>query len=69
MSDPYPILITTNKGQTMELYAVGIEYEGLFAVFSTEEKAKAYVAEQEKRWDMVGCSDYYIETITVDENE
>ncbi len=53
----------------MKLYAVGIEYEGLFAVFSTEEKAKAYVAEQEKRWDMVGCSDYYIETVTVDEKE
>jgi hypothetical protein len=61
----------------MELYSVGIEYEGMVAIFSTKEKAEAYVAKQEAeekaRWTEKAVatygnyhSDWYIETVTVD---
>jgi hypothetical protein len=44
----------------MELYAVGIEYEGAYAIFSTMELAEAHVAKNNKYGDL------YIETFTVD---
>ena len=47
----------------MELYEVGIEYEGMIAIFSTMEKAEAYVAKNNKHRDL------YISTVVVDEDE
>jgi thiamine phosphate synthase YjbQ (UPF0047 family) len=44
------------------VYAVGIEYEGVVALFSTHEKAEAYIAEN----DPDGSLDiYYIENMEI----
>ena len=62
----------------MELYEVGIEYEGMVALFSTMDKAKAYVAKHdleamssELRLGYITSEDkyrsaYYISPVLVD---
>ena len=46
----------------MELFSVGIEYEGQVALFSTMDKAKAYVAKQDKK-DLADALEFgYIKT-------
>jgi len=45
------------------VYAVGISYEGTVALFSTHEKAEAYIAEVTKDSDNYNI--YYIENMEI----
>jgi hypothetical protein len=44
------------------VYAVGIHYEGAVALFSTYEKAQAYIAEQDPKGEL---DIYYIENMEI----
>jgi hypothetical protein len=54
MSDLYAILITTNKGQTMEIYILENTDGQTIGVFSTRELAQAYIdgMPEDYRWAM-----------------
>jgi hypothetical protein len=63
VSDLSAILITTRtKDNKMELYAVVEEFVGIDSIFSTEEKAVAYIA----KMDSDSARYFRVSPITVD---